>query len=246
NGILGDYFVEASEAANKTFDANQEFYQLAAAGNLSAEAMRTLAVDLGIMTPAEADAYFATAILKGEILKLSGALNDGSLAAEDADLALDALTSGYADNAAEALEAAKNAKIFGDSIADIPDVTVKKLVFEISQTGDITVAQKSDPFGPAISSHYGGPAAAGEPHLVGDGPGGRFIPGATELFIPGQSGYIVSNRQVEQALSTINNNHQRTITFNDNSRISIPGGTRRAATRLNQARRRQFNKSMYS
>ncbi|MCA9988735.1 MAG: hypothetical protein KDE59_30730, partial [Anaerolineales bacterium] len=136
--------------------------------------------------------------------------------------------------------------IFGDSIADIPDVTVKKLVFEISQTGDITVAQKSDPFGPAISSHYGGPAAAGQPYLVGDGPGGSYIPGATELFIPGQSGYIVSNRQVEQALSTINNNHQRTITFNDNSRISIPGGTRRAATRLNQARRRQFNKSMYS
>lgn len=51
----------------------------------------------------------------------------------------------------------------------------------------------------AESRASGGPVTAGKPYLVGDNPDGSANP-TTELFIPGQSGSIVSAQRVQEAL----------------------------------------------
>jgi len=47
----------------------------------------------------------------------------------------------------------------------------------------------------------GGPVSSGQAYAVGDNPDGSWNP-TTELFIPGQSGTIVSNKQIKQALGS--------------------------------------------
>lgn len=244
SAVLGGYFVDISQAGDETQTAAEYLYGLASAGELSIDAVSGLAVSLGQMTPEMAQAYIEAAILRGNLDDLYQAIRTGKLDVDLADEAIDALTSGLAGNAQEAINAATAAALFNEEINKIPDVTVKKLVFEVDGAGQVTsVGNVNAPA--VISSHYGGPAAAGQPHLVGDGPGGSYIPGATELFIPGQSGYIVSNQQVERALQNISN---RTVHYSDRSSVNFNMrglNVRQAGRSLNRSRRQHLNRSLY-
>jgi len=53
------------------------------------------------------------------------------------------------------------------------------------------------------SRRQGGPMSAGEPYLVGDGPGGEFIPGLSEVVVPGVSSYVLAAQQASQFFSPI-------------------------------------------
>jgi virulence-associated protein VapD len=51
------------------------------------------------------------------------------------------------------------------------------------------------------SRFTGGPMKAGQPYLVGDGPGGKFIPGVSEVIVPNTNSYAVSARKVAELMN---------------------------------------------
>lgn len=212
-------------------------------GRLSAE--EGVAAYLGLANGTYESAA-AAIIANDAFLQTSTALDTAEASATDlattfveANDAADALALGFAATALEAQNAAIAAEFFRTTIDQIPNNTIKKLTFVV-EGGQVTAVGNVN--APAVISQYsGGPAEAGQPYLVGDGPGGSFIPGATELFIPGQSGYVVSNRQVEQALRTINHNNQRTYTDRSSTRI-YGVDPRNIGRKLTTAKRRQFNR----
>ena len=66
-----------------------------------------------------------------------------------------------------------------------------------------------------------------------------------ELFIPGASGHIVSNQQVERALQNISN---RTVHYSDRSSVNFNMrglNVRQAGRSLNRSRRQHLNRSLY-
>ncbi len=51
------------------------------------------------------------------------------------------------------------------------------------------------------SRREGGIMNAGEPYLVGDGPGGKFIPGVSEVVVPKATSYAIAARKVAEIFS---------------------------------------------
>ena len=198
NASLGDYFVEISSAEEFTFDAAQELYNLVGAGDASAQTMSDLAVSLGIMTDAEAEAFLKTTILRGEIIKLSEAVLDGEISIEDATDAVGFLNDGLFLTAEEALAAAEAARILKLDLDSIPD-TKRITVTLDDQTGGALVNQGGG--GPSISEFATGtPSAPGGFATVGE-----FGP----EFVSLPSGARVHSTNV-----THNNRHSTTINAN--------------------------------
>ncbi len=188
NATLGDYFVQISSAEKFTFDANEELYNLVAAGDASAETMAGLATALGIMTEAEAEAFLRTTILRGELMELAQAVIDGDVSMDDAAEAARGLAAGFFDTYEDALRAAEAARILKSDLDKIPrNITVTVDVV----TGGAVVQQ--DGSGPGLTERAGGGSVGmGQPFLVGEqGP---------ELFVPQTNGTIISAGQTRAAL----------------------------------------------
>ncbi|WP_016949759.1 hypothetical protein [Anabaena sp. PCC 7108] len=64
-------------------------------------------------------------------------------------------------------------------------------------------AESAVPPATPTSRFTGGPMTAGQPYLVGDGPGGEFIPGVSEVVVPGTSSYVVSARKVAELMNPV-------------------------------------------
>ena len=56
---------------------------------------------------------------------------------------------------------------------------------------------------PPTSRFTGGPMTAGQPYLVGDGPGGQFIPGVSEVVVPNTNSYVVSAKKVAELMNPL-------------------------------------------
>ena len=170
---------------------------------------------------------------------------DGGLS--DAELGAGDLTSTLDELKARLLGAAGDADAFAAALRAIPNEIAVKILME--QSGSFVPPPDTVPGGQyGGPRNAGGPADAGSAYLVGDGPGGRFIPGATELFMPGVSGYVVSNRQVEQALAGMVNSNNRTVHYSDRSSVNFNMrglNVRQAGRSLNRSRRQHLNRSLY-
>lgn len=44
---------------------------------------------------------------------------------------------------------------------------------------------------------------AGQPYLVGDAPGGKVIPGVSEIVVPGTSSYVIAARKVAELMNPL-------------------------------------------
>jgi hypothetical protein len=71
-----------------------------------------------------------------------------------------------------------------------------------SREAEANARSKSTESAPT-SRFTGGPMTAGQPYLVGDGPGGEFIPGVSEVVVPGTNSYVVSARKVAELMNPV-------------------------------------------
>ena len=271
-GSLGDYATSIQLAADNTYSAADAAFQHIDAMNASPEATIAAGLALGIYTEAQAKARLQAVLLEAKLREVDQAIEDGRLTQEgaidayiglakgtydtaaaaiyandryrdfadgglsDAELGAGDLTSVMGELKARLLGAAGDADAFAAALRAIPNEIAVKILLE--QSGSFVPPPDSVPGG-----QYGGPRAAGGPveggttYMVGER--GR------ELFIPGASGHIVSNQQVERALQNISN---RTVHYSDRSSVNFNMrglNVRQAGRSLNRSRRQHLNRSLY-
>jgi hypothetical protein len=214
NAQIGDLFVEAAEAGiDATIDINQELYNLVGAGDASGETMAGLAVALGIMSAAEAEAFLKTAILRGELQLLAEDVIAGKVSAEEAAAAAEAMALGYANSAAQALILAENARLLKLELDKVPRNIVVTIDY---QDGGLVVRDADDPSGPGIPENAAGTANwTGGYSMVGEyGP---------EMVRMPRGAQVVSTNQ----------------THNQTHNTTINGSSRRAERIIQQYIRRE-------
>ncbi len=81
-------------------------------------------------------------------------------------------------------EAAKDSQKLAENASKIPETT--------STSRTLTFSSRRE----------GGTINAGEPYLVGDGPGGTVIPGVSEIVVPGVNSYVLAARKVSDLINS--------------------------------------------
>lgn len=200
----GEYFNQSVTATGQTQTFEDQLYGMVGAAGTSAETLAALSVELGILTPAEAAAHLEAAILTTNIGLLAEAIATGTFEAGLADEALEILTGGERDTAAEAMILAERmntvegeihavgfeAHQTAQELHNIPEDIDVSIHTEYTSSG--TPPPGSGGNWQPTQEQHGGPVHAGLPYWVGEvGP---------EPFFPAVDGRILSNLEARQAL----------------------------------------------
>lgn len=186
-------------------------FQTAAQAGINQGQFYELALATGEYSEAQIRAALTEAAMRQAVEELSGQLAAGKITVDDAVTALnnfeDALANDYtaeldfatfkdgetqAKNTKQALKDAE-----GSYTAEFTTIntTINKTINEGStSTGGGTGSTgpgEADGSGGHTSLHRGGRFQAGEMLLVGDGPGGKFIPGLSEFVVFDQPGTVI-------------------------------------------------------
>ncbi len=125
--------------------------------------------------------------IQPELVKNAQAVQEASQKAEIAQL-------NFSDKTREASQSMELAGIKAKEFADALKAAQEEARLAEQQS-------KTDNAPTPTSRFTGGPMIAGQPYLVGDGPGGQVIPGVSEVIVPGVSSYAIAARKVAELMS---------------------------------------------
>lgn len=159
---LGGYFDAALTATGQADSFEMQLYEAGAAAGLGADQLRILAGATGEYTEAEIEAAFQSALMKANIDELVASVQDGTITANEAVVALGALKSGQETTAAGAIGLAAEMSAGAAALAEIRD-----------RANEATAAVNAIPTSHNV--HY---TSSGSVDPPGSIPGGGNAPGA--------------------------------------------------------------------
>ncbi|MCA9955699.1 MAG: phage tail tape measure protein, partial [Anaerolineales bacterium] len=185
-------------------------FQTASQAGINQGQFYELAMATGEYSEAQIRAALTEAAMKQAVEELSGQLANGKITVDEAVEALEnfeaALANDYTaeldystfkdgeEQAKKTKQALKEAE--GNYSATFTNTTINKTINEGSTstgggTGGGGVGSAGSGGDNPVSYHQGGRFGAGELMMVGDGPGGKFIPGISEFVIFDQPGTVI-------------------------------------------------------
>ncbi len=194
NVAFNGYALSSLNGSEATTNWNDALFQSAGQMGINQEQFHLLAIASGEYSEAQIRAALTEAAMRQAVEELSGQLAAGKITVDDAVASLNdfeaALSGGF--------EATLDFSDFNDAEAQA-DKTKKALkAVEGNYTTTVTkneVTNKTTNYqtnGTAPTPmHQGGKFGAHELLMVGDGPGGKFIPGVTEFVMFGKEGTVI-------------------------------------------------------
>ena len=192
-----NYAVGASEAEFATTNWTDELFQASAQMGLTQEQIVLMAAATGEYSDEQVEAMLKTAAMKVAVDQLAQGLANGEITTQQAiesirdfEAQLDKnykLEFDYDDvkNAETSAKAARDAFLRAEGTYKATFTTHNITINEVKEK------KTSSNGDPATPLHSGGSFRAGELLLVGDGPGGKFIPGVSEYVVFDKPGTVI-------------------------------------------------------
>ncbi len=192
---FNEYALRIAHGGEATANWTNELFINAAQQGVNAEQLHLLAIATGEYSEEQIQAMLTEAAMSQAVDRLSEKLVNGEISTRDAITALQ----DYEQALANDFEANIN---FDDFINAEEQARQTKEAFLAAQgeysakftTHNVTVNEtvtKTTSQGDATALHEGGHFRAGELLLVGDAPGGKFIPGISEFVVFDQPGQVI-------------------------------------------------------
>lgn len=197
---FGQYAVAALDSGNATTNWTDELFRNAAAQGVTQEQLALLAAATGEYSDEQIEAMLKTAAMKAAVEQLSVSLANGEITTQEAIASL----RDFEAQLDSPFEAELNFNDFEDAEAQASATRDAFLAAEGDYSATFTTTNTtvnetvekgtSGAGGGASALHKGGRFRANELLMVGDGPGGKFVPGLTEFVVFDQPGTVISAR----------------------------------------------------
>ena len=201
-----NYAIGASEAEFATTNWTNELFEASAQMGLTQGQIVLMAAATGEYSDEQVEAMLKTAAMKVAVDQLAQGLANGEITTQQAidsirdfEAQLDKnykLEFDYDDlkNAEASAAAARDAFLRAEgnykATFTTHNVTINEVIEKKNKSGGESSSSPSSKDG-AKSNHLGGAFRAGELMLVGDGPGGKFIPGISEYVAFDKPGTVI-------------------------------------------------------
>lgn len=232
--VLGGYFDSALTATEQTTSLEMQLYNSAAAAGVGADQLVILAAATGEFSQEEIEAAFQTALMQANIDTLVGAMQDGSITADEATAALGRLQAGEVDTAADAIALAQKAGAVQSELDGVSGAAIDaagaldRIPREINvrvkvQADPVPTYRSSDPNSPgggATAYAEGGFTGGREGEIVGAVHGQEYVFSAPSVRNIGLGNLealdnLGSNSLIKTFFDqTTNNNQQFNLTYN--------------------------------
>lgn len=192
---FNDYALRIAHGGELTTNWTNELFINAAQQGVNVEQLALLAAATGNYSEAQIQAMLTEAAMAQAVDELSAALVRGDITTQEAIQSLrdfeNALANDFKANLdfGDFLQAEQQAKYTRDAL-----LAAEGDYSATFTTTNVTINEtivKNTPYGEEIPMHDGGQFSAGELLMVGDGPGGKFVPGLTEFIVFDRPGSVI-------------------------------------------------------
>lgn len=230
---FNEYALRIAHGGEATANWTNELFINAAQQGVNAEQLRLLAIATGEYSDEQIEAMLTEAAMSQAVDRLSEKLVNGEISTRDAITALQDYEQALANdfeaniNFDDFVNAEQQARQTKDAfIAAQGEYSAKFTTHNVTVNETVT---KHTSKGEETALHEGGRFRAGELLLVGDGPGGKFVPGLSEFVVFDQPGTVIGAD--ESARIYAGQGLPPNLT-EQTGQVVNPGGTERAPVQI--------------